>query len=394
MIPAAVAEVARTAAQSVSEGLVGGEVSLAGVEVAEALLGRRTLLDQHLRAIVAHTYGPGTVNADLFGGHEGRAWAATLLGTSEVRTAAVSERPDLRAMSKQLNAINRRFRDRVDVVLAQAMRAAIRKADRKAGVRAKNATTKRMAGVRDQFEQRVYSPPVLAALAVTTQELLDESFADAAEQIDLLFQRRQRERRKVLAATFPDVEADELEREWSPTEQSRGAEIRAFVIGAMFTEAARRLEQPRDAAFVAPEGEAPVDPASPGAVVADVVRVADGAPVGPAGVEDPQPQDGTGKPPTWDYTDELVSGLVSTKVPGAVTTYEWAVGAPERPFEPHQELAGVTFNDDTFWSICAKDPADFPYGDPAYMPGDHDGCQCELEVMYDAADEEGTGGEE
>jgi hypothetical protein len=147
----------------------------------------------------------------------------------------------------------------------------------------------------------------------------------------------------------------------------------------MFAEAARRLEQPRDASPFPVEGEAPADPSTPAAIVADLVRVADGAPLSsPTDVAPPATLDGTGQPATFDYTDQLVNDLVLSKVPGAAVTYRWTVGEPMRPVE---------FTDDTFYVVCAKDPGEFPYGDPAYMPGDHDGCQCDLDTFYAEPDE-------
>jgi len=52
------------------------------------------------------------------------------------------------------------------------------------------------------------------------------------------------------------------------------------------------------------------------------------------------------------------------------------VGAPARPFEPHQDLDGTefqTFTDD----VLAADGGEFPFVD-FYHPGDHLGCQCDF----------------
>jgi hypothetical protein len=50
-------------------------------------------------------------------------------------------------------------------------------------------------------------------------------------------------------------------------------------------------------------------------------------------------------------------------------------GSPARPFEPHQELDGVTFTD---WSDpVLANTGSFPAGG-YYIPGDHGGCQCDV----------------
>lgn len=52
----------------------------------------------------------------------------------------------------------------------------------------------------------------------------------------------------------------------------------------------------------------------------------------------------------------------------------WEVGAPARPFEPHQELGGQEF--EGFFDPAIEAPPDeFPFVSH-YAPGDHDGCQC------------------
>lgn len=71
--------------------------------------------------------------------------------------------------------------------------------------------------------------------------------------------------------------------------------------------------------------------------------------------------------------------------------FAWAVGAPLRPFDPHQELDGYLFTD---WSDegLAWDPGEFPYVS-VLSPGDHEGCECTVvpdgEVMTANAVDDG-----
>lgn len=56
-----------------------------------------------------------------------------------------------------------------------------------------------------------------------------------------------------------------------------------------------------------------------------------------------------------------------------VDEYEWFCGDPDRPFEPHHDLEGVTFaafDDDVLVNDLSW--PDFTH----FFPGDHDGCEC------------------
>lgn len=60
------------------------------------------------------------------------------------------------------------------------------------------------------------------------------------------------------------------------------------------------------------------------------------------------------------------------------TGWEWIVGLPERPFEPHQELSGIQFQswDDERLATPGSFP-DYPF----LWPGDHSGCQCDAQPL-------------
>lgn len=128
------------------------------------------------------------------------------------------------------------------------------------------------------------------------------------------------------------------------------------------------------------------------AVPAGLIRQAVTRAGGMAGVQASTVKDGSGawvaitdggtRPAGGIGTGELIMGaLTSNGV--QVEGYVWEVGFPARPFEPHQSLAGVTFvnfdddvlaNTDTF--------PEFSF----YMPGDHDGCQCDFTPVLLSAD--------
>lgn len=400
-------------------------LSLAGVEVCAALIGVHPLTDAHVAAMACHDYEPDSLNGLLFGGDDGRTWAFERLAAAAKLT--------LPEFSKRLADIDRKFRDRVEQILAQSMRAALRRADVKVKVRSRSrvVTASAIAPHLDDMQARAYTPPLLAALRTTTDELLHDSFLDAADQVALQFDVRQRQRRKLTARQF-DLDPDDLERDWQQEEGRRRDDLVAFVAAAMFAEAAARLSQPRGAPVFDPRGEQPVDPYLSPRIASDVGRVANGATLAPPrptatpseqpgapfidnkGAPAGLPADfpGGGRPnlpapdmapevpaplalpgeaassstgPLFDYTDQLIADVLAQtgEQLAPVVTYTWTTGDPERPFEPHQSLDGMTATEDTFWIVFAKSPDEFPEGEEAWFPGDHPGCQCDLVVTYE-----------
>jgi hypothetical protein len=368
----------------------GQPLSISGIEVFEALTGARPLTRAHVAAMADHPYDDDSLCGLLFGGSAGRAWAIT---------AAAG--PNLKRLSSRLVMIDRRFRDRVDVILGQAMRTALRRADVKIKVRSRSrvVTAAALAPHHDEMLAKCYPPALLAALKTTTDELLHDSFVDAADQVRLQFVIRQKARKKLLRE---ELGAD-YGMEWEQEEDRRGGALMLFVAAAMFAEASARISQPRDAPVFDGRGEIPVDPFVPSRITQDTVRVADGVKLGSDGMPEPPaarstpaitpgealptPEPGTaatvdGATMLFDYTDELIFDVVEQAVPGVQVEYTWTVGEPERPFEPHQQLEGMTGTNDTFWIVFAKDPGEFPEGFGAWFPGDHAGCQCSIEAEY------------
>lgn len=66
---------------------------------------------------------------------------------------------------------------------------------------------------------------------------------------------------------------------------------------------------------------------------------------------------------------------------GAVASYEWVYGAypRQRPFEPHAELDGATF--ENFDDPLLSNGDSFP-PEPFYAPGDHNGCRCDFLPVF------------
>lgn len=352
-------------------------LSMVGLEVCAALRSGRPLHPSLVAAMAHHPYAPDTVSALMFGGPDGREWAVASLSNDR-----------LAEFSAALAAIDRRFRDRLGAVLAQAMRQALRHADVKVRVRAHRRAS--LGPFLDDLEARRYTPDLLAALSTTTDELIHDRFLEAGDQAAALLAARQRARRKLIARSFDTDEPD-----WTLEEDRRAGALTAFVVTALLAEAAARLAVPRSEPVFDLRGEQPVDPYLSPRIAADAVKVADGAtlapstvptgermphdpdrgrPVTAAPLEPAQPGEAAESGRLFDYTDQLIDDLVSQVAPGSTVTYTWTCGDPAVPFEPHQALEGLDATEATFWIVFAKDPAEFPEGEPAWFPQDHPGC--------------------
>ncbi len=87
------------------------------------------------------------------------------------------------------------------------------------------------------------------------------------------------------------------------------------------------------------------------------------------------------------FVPQIGSGATIQKLAGVgganVERYVWHHTATTvHPFEPHEALDGVEFH--SFTDDALKNPDSFP--DNAYfLPGDHPGCSCDAELLYEVA---------
>ncbi len=168
-------------------------------------------------------------------------------------------------------------------------------------------------------------------------------------------------------ATFTDRQlADVTERQTA--DRAAGWTVLA---GSMLAIAGSRLYDPNPAT---PEFGEFSDLAVPAGVIRDSLARAGGGQVG-ANVGR-QGEVATGV---------LISEQVRENVGATQTGFVWIVGSPERPFEPHQELAGVSFKDWDDPELINDD--DWPRDTPYYEPGDHEGCECSSVMTWTFPDE-------
>lgn len=142
----------------------------------------------------------------------------------------------------------------------------------------------------------------------------------------------------------------------------------AALVAALITLTRDRVLHP--ATDLIPQGE--FDPSSnvPMSAIRQGLAVAGGS-GGPAVID--------GAPVGMVGTGPLVRETVTDVLLAEVTGYLWLTGEPLHPFEPHQDLDGVSF---TSWTddVLINDLSwpEFPW----FFPSDHPGCVCSTVILY------------
>jgi hypothetical protein len=308
----------------------------------------------------------------------GRAWP--ILAAVEVTRARQ------RDLAKKLAQIDQRLADKLYAAAVSTMREALRRAGVKAKVRAKN----RAKDTQARLDAEGMTDPVLAAINVRADELLDRAFEAYGVDAEEWISEANKRRRKAVARAWDldEVDVDD------PNEDNRGALAAALLVGLLLGRARGALST------TTPAKEPTVS--VPFAAVRTAMRVRDGAtPLpGATGL--------TTVPPARDPVEAMIKGAaeratplpdleaiargeeipvdLSGVVPTLVPTYEWVhgyFGEPNAPFEPHLLLDGATYTEETRGEVLAKDPGEFPEGNLLWSVDDHDSCTCYEVVTWE-----------
>lgn len=313
---------------------------------------------------------------------ESSARALSLVAALDTVTTAVGRRSTTLArhamvaaaqgnIGQRLATIDQRLRDRLQVAASAALDEAIRVAGNRLRARAANDPTLRAAVV--GIDPRDVGPTLAAAGHLSAEEedeALDGALAALAVQWDQWVAQAQDDVEATLRAASP-VEGDALDATIAEYRATTDEDRRAgwtILAGMLLTLGRQRLR-----GIVDEPGEGEVDTTV--GVQAGPIREAlarAGGSIEPA------------RPPA-QIAGRLQPGLAGGVATGprslgallrlglAAVGWEWTVGAPSRPFPPHQALAGVRF---TSWDDPALTSAGWP-GFGHYFPGDHKGCQCD-----------------
>ncbi len=293
--------------------------------------------------------------------------------------AASRRRSDL---GRRLMEIDRDLRTRVHTAAESTMHRALERAGNrimsKAG-RTKSgdySTVRRIAtGVATTQVASAVGPALVAAVGLTDAELLSDSFDSLVGDFGTWIDMAQSQAIAAVEAVVGPLEAPI--REALATAQVTAREAaKAQLERRMVDLAGVRLYNPMPGA--AAVGEADATSTVPMALVREVLSLAGGdQPTGgvtPGDATVPL-QSEMGGPAGGVATGPDVMAAVQSSG-GAVDGYTWDYGAAVRtPFPPHMDLDGVTFtNFDDEVLINDEGFPDLAY----YMPGDHEGCVCDV----------------
>lgn len=302
-------------------------------------------------------------------------------------TAAVTN-ADADRLSRRIARIDDDLRAKVHTYLGALVERAIEKAGAKARNKARgdDAMTAAISTVDNLQVCAQLGPSWTAALGIEEEDILDEVLAGGAATVLAYIETAQNEalvaarRYGVDDATIDTVkarQADDREAGW------------ALLLAAVLVVARVRLFDPRPAQPELGEWDGG-NPIPPGPIRAGLSRaggstgtlvesaIGPGLPKVPAAVieADGSVAGGVASGPT---TLEVYRGLGFVKA-----GYQWSVGAPAVPFEPHQALDGVVF--ETWDDPVLANPGDWP-AEAYFRPADHLGCQCEATLLLRTTEE-------
>lgn len=302
--------------------------------------------------------------------------------------AAAVTKTRTRDVSRQLARLEQRLGDQLYSAAVTTMREALKRAGVKAIVRARSKT------MRAAVDREGLTDAILAAIHVNADELLDRAFEaygfDAAQWIEMAAVKRTE-----LIAKMYGLSAAELQ---DPAIARRAKEAGVLLVSIL-------LDLARGALPTTTPAEEP-HVVLPFGAIRLAMRVEQGwiaqPSASPLGVEVLRP--------AYTVTEELLSRAIDLsrplpdldalargdavnvpvelggEPPTLVARYQWRHAFWGEPvtheFPPHADLDGVEYTDETRGFLLAADPAEWPYV-PTYEPGDHDGCTCYEDVLWE-----------
>lgn len=325
--------------------------------------------------------GDATGGGDTSGGQARRLAIAQVYGFTPIEqppaaiaasSREVNRRPS--DLGHRLAMIDVRLRDRLQLRASEAMNSALRVAGNRLKQKVQgNAVMRAMVKGVDPLSvvEALGSDPALVAAGGDGTSLMDGSFDEVGFDFDVWTRQAQNQVAKLIQQYGGDPEAVQaaLERFQRHQEANRDTAKAAFVAGLVAL-ATHRLFTPDG---MPDTGEYNARLAVPAGIIRSALSTAGGS-------------SGPGRAPTDvpAATDLGVAGGIAlgpdaleavAEIGVSVDAWEWTVGDPDRPFEPHQMLDGTqfsSFDDPVLANNEAWPPETF------FWPGDHDGCECWL----------------
>jgi hypothetical protein len=311
--------------------------------------------------------------------------ARRLAAAPDVMTAAAGR--SLRRLSADLTARERTLRDRLVAGADAALRQALSVAGKRAKSRVASAgqdgrrngpAYQAVRDVRPELVCATLGRSIVAAAGLTDDDLLTDAFAEFGEQFATWTAAAQDD---ALAAVDRALGSNPARRAAAEARQAAGRdEAWQWLRAALVSRAAAALYDPHPNAALE-QGEGDPDLTVPVGTVRAALRRAGGAGQGTSGGVDDR-----GLPLLPGEAIALGALLgpallepMAEEDGVEVEGYTWTYGVSRRPFEPHLELDGLVVaspDDDRL-----ANPDSFP-PHPFYVPGDHDGCNCDLTPTF------------
>lgn len=270
---------------------------------------------------------------------------------ASVRAAAYAD------LGERLYAIDRDLATRLDALVSQTLRRALEHAGARIARKAQQdrAVSASCAGIAPHEVGRTLGPVLVATLGLDAQELVTDAVDSLRERfLGLVGKAQQAAARTAGVDLSPDA-AEDAEDAWT------------YLRGALVARAQELLYGPP---AESPLGEIPADPAVPFDVIREAMSIAGGSgSMGADTVLSALRTKARELAVAVGYRVLKALGFGGVYVEG----WSWRYGAAprSRPFEPHQNLDGVSY-------VYDDDPelASDGWPDAYYAVGDHPGCQC------------------
>lgn len=289
----------------------------------------------------------------------------------------------LAKMSAKVNATDRRSMTRLHSAATVALREAMRQAGVKLTTRARTKTAREQAVIASA-EGRM-TTAVLAAYGVTEDELFSKRFDTLGAYATGILTTAERAKVRA-AAQAVGIDPDSAEKEYADEIDRRATAAAGLLVASLGMLARSALAgNPITVETTRGEFSGPV----PFSVVRQAFDVATrGTPTPGLDQAGPGP-DQLDELATAlrDVGQTLVDDLLGQAGVSTAITSTWVHGDPDRPFAPHEELDGVSWE-------SGGDYPDALYVDERgawldremYEPGDHDGCTCTIETDWAPSD--------
>jgi hypothetical protein len=339
------------------------------------------LADWHARNPDAIQGGASTLLGGMYGGAGARdLWppSAPVVPAPVTAAAPTPIRAKLAKLNKTVNSTNQRLMVRLHTAATVALNEALRQAGVKVNVKAR---TKAARAALDAAGSDLR--PVIAALGLTEQDLLDHRFDTFATLAAGLIATAER-KKLAAAAAMLGLDRAELEDQYGETIDTRALAAAGLMVTGLTALAVSAMS---GHAVTAESTQGEFSGPVPFGLVRQAFQVA------ARGAAVPGISDGVGPSPLDELSQALVGTgqsiveeLLAAQDVRVQLRSTWIHGDPERPFEPHEALDGLSWVDTMPDELI--NTGDWPDTD-VFEPGDHDGCTCLIETDYEPYEGDG-----